>query len=465
MKAWQIIATAVALGSLASARGPQPGSPAPAAGLVPVGVARIDITPDEPIRLTGYGNRTAPSDGVEGRLWAKALAFGGDADTPSVLITADLIGVSRAMSDEVAGRLTGAGLDRAHVAIAATHTHTGPSLTGVLPFIFSTPPTPGEQAVIERYTRQLVDRLERVARDALADRRPARLAWGQGRAGFAANRRVLKEGKWIGFGVTPSGAVDHDLPVLTVSSPDGRLRAILTGYACHATTLEGKHNVVHGDWPGLAQTLLEEQHPGAIAMVTIGTGADANPNPRGGGLADVERHAREIAGEVGRVLRDPMTPLTQPPAGRFRSIDLAFAALPSRADWEAHATREGADGHFARAMLARIDRGEPVPRTVPYPVQVWTFGDALAAVFLAGEVVADYGLRLKRERDGTRLWVNAYSNDVAFYVPSRRMIPEGGYEVDRSMVYYGQPAPLAEGTEDQIVRAVGELLPSGFARR
>jgi neutral ceramidase len=86
-------------------------------------------------------------------------------------------------------------------------------------------------------------------------------------------------------------------------------------------------------------------------------------------------------------------------------------------------------------------------------------------VFLAGEVVADYGLRLKRERDGTRLWVNAYSNDVAFYVPSRRMIPEGGYEVDRSMVYYGQPAPLAEGTEDQIVRAVGELLPSGFARR
>jgi neutral ceramidase len=222
MKAWQIIATAVALGSLASARGPQPGSPAPAAGLVPVGVARIDITPDEPIRLTGYGNRTAPSDGVEGRLWAKALAFGGDADTPSVLITADLIGVSRAMSDEVAGRLTGAGLDRAHVAIAATHTHTGPSLTGVLPFIFSTPPTPGEQAVIDRYTRQLVDRLERVARDALADRRPARLAWGQGRAGFAANRRVLKDGKWIGFGVTPSGAVDHDLPVLTVSSPDGR---------------------------------------------------------------------------------------------------------------------------------------------------------------------------------------------------------------------------------------------------
>jgi hypothetical protein len=115
-------------------------------------------------------------------------------------------------------------------------------------------------------------------------------------------------------------------------------------------------------------------------------------------------------------------------------------------------------------VLARLDRGERIPQTVPYPVQTWTFGDSLAMVFLGGEVVADYSLRLKRELDGSRLWVNAYSNDVAFYVASRRMIPEGGYEVVSSMVYYGQPGPLAEGTEDQIVRTVHELLPGGFRR-
>jgi hypothetical protein len=105
-------------------------------------------------------------------------------------------------------------------------------------------------------------------------------------------------------------------------------------------------------------------------------------------------------------------------------------------------------------MLERLDRGEPAPATVPYPVQTWTFGRELTMVFLGGEVVADYGLRLKRELNRSRLWVNAYSNDVAFYVASRRMIPEGGYEVDQSMVYYGQPGPLAEGTEDQIISAV-----------
>lgn len=463
------VVAAMVLLTLAGCAMPHPatraGDQAPAADLVQAGVARIDITPDEPIRLTGYGNRAAPSEGIEGRLWAKALALGSDAEGAAVLITADLIGVPRAMAEDVANRLAMSGPARARVAIAATHTHTGPSLTGVLPFIFSTPLTPGEQTVVDRYSRRLVDRLEQVARDALAGRRPAHLAWGQGSAGFAANRRVLKDGKWTGFGVTPSGAVDHDLPVLSVSSPDGSLRAIVTLYACHATTLEGKHNVVHGDWPGEAQARIEEQHPGAIAMVMIGAGADANPNPRGGGLADVERHAREIAAEVARVLKGPMRAIARSPTGRFRSIDLSFDDVPSRAEWQERVGRPGAEGLFARAVLERLDRGEPLPRTAPYPVQTWTFGDELALVFLAGEVVADYALRLKRELDGTRLWVSAYSNDVSFYVPSRRMIPEGGYEVDRSMVYYGQPAPLAEGTEDQIVQAVRELLPPSFARR
>jgi hypothetical protein len=86
-------------------------------------------------------------------------------------------------------------------------------------------------------------------------------------------------------------------------------------------------------------------------------------------------------------------------------------------------------------------------------------------VFLAGEVVADYGLRLKRELNPSRLWINAYSNDVPFYVASKRLIPEGGYEVDRSMIYYGQPARLADETEDRIIAAVHELLPGGFAAR
>lgn len=436
----------------------------PASSTLQVGVASIDITPEEPIRLTGYGNRTTPTNDIRQRLSAKALAFGDRRNRPAILITTDLIGVPRHISAEVSRRLAGAGVRREQLAIAATHTHTGPMLGGTLPFIFGAPIPPEHQAASDRYTAQLIDKLERVALAALADRRAGRLAFAQGRAPFAANRRVLKDGRWSAFGITPGGVVDHDLPMLAVHGADGRLRAVLVSYACHATTLEGKDNYVHGDWPGAAQELIQQRHPGAIALVAIGTGADANPNPRGGGIADVERHGRQIADEVDRLLAGTLRPVGAAPAGRFRQIDLAFSPMPSRDQWQQQSKTAGAVGMYAREMLARLDRGEPIPASAPYPIQTWTFGSDLAMVFLAGEVVADYGLRLKRELDASRLWVNAYANDVAFYVASKRMIPEGGYEVDRSMTYYGWPAPLAPETEDRIIAAVQELLPAGYRR-
>jgi hypothetical protein len=211
--------------------------------------------------------------------------------------------------------------------------------------------------------------------------------------------------------------------------------------------------------------LIQQRHPGVVALVTIGTGADANPSPRGGGLPDVVKNATAIADEVERLLGTSLRPLTSAPRGRMSTIDLQLAPLPSRQEWEARAGKDTPDGFQAREILARLDRGQNLAITTPYPIQTWSFGDELAMVFLGGEVVADYGLRLKRELDATRLWVNAYSNDVAFYVASKRLIPEGGYEVDRSMVFYGQPSRLADDTEDRIVSTVIGLLPATLTSR
>src|SRR6185369_10093978 len=135
-----------------------------------------------------------------------------------------------------------------HVAICSTHTHSAPWLEGYLPNIFGAPLPPEQQAHVERYTRELTDALEKVAFQALADRRPARLSRGQGQAGFAANRR------------TKGGPSDHDLPALFVSDARDQVRAILANYACHCTTLGGETNQVCGDWAGYAQEYLERDH-------------------------------------------------------------------------------------------------------------------------------------------------------------------------------------------------------------
>lgn len=427
----------------------------------PVGTAEVDITPAYPIRLNGYGNRKTESEGVASRLKAKALAIG---EPAAVLVAVDNCAVPARVTDDVAARLEKrAGLPRARFTVCSSHTHCGPVLSNGIPFIFGAPLPPDQQEHVDRYTHELADAIEKVALEALSNCKPATLSWGQGKVTFAANRRVLKDGRWTGFGVNPQGPVDHSLPVLRAVGADGALRAVLVNYACHCTTLGGDFNKISAEWSGYAAEEIERAHPGAKALVVIGCGADANPEPRRN-LDDVKAHGHALAQEVERLLGGTMTPLPGRVATAYRTIELPFAPPPDRDNLAARAKKPGPDGFFARTMLERLDRGESLERTLTYPIQTWTFGDALAIVFLGGEVVVDYALRLKRECDPSRLWVVAYSNDVPCYIASKRLLGEGGYEVDGSMIYYGRPTRFAPEAEDRLIEGVHSLLPESFAR-
>jgi len=431
---------------------------------IPVGVSTVDITPDRPIRLSGYGSRTEPSEGVVQKLHAKALAMGADGEL-SVLLTLDAIGIPAWVTEELAARLEErANLPREQLAVAVTHTHAAPGLRGNIPFMFVSGLTPEEEAEIERYTSAVLARLEEVAIEAIGRRSPARLSWTKGEVGFAVNRRVLTDGIWTGFGVQEDGPVDHSLPVLVVSDPDGVPRAILANYACHCTTLGGKFNQIHGDWAGVAREEIEKRHPEATALIAIGCGADQNPHPRGE-LDLAIAHGVAVADEVDRLLSgDTLRPIHRAPTGIVREIELALDPAPSRDAFQQWVDKKDRGWHFAEAMVAKLDRGEKLDRAVTYPVQTWTFGDDLAMIFLAGEVVVDYALRLYRQCDAERIWINAYSNDVPCYIPSRRMLAEGGYEVDYSMVYYGKPSRLSPETEDRIIEEVMRQVPGTYHR-
>lgn len=436
---------------------------APRGETVLVGSAKVDITPELPIRLSGYGSRTTETDRIETRLHARALAIGSDAQQPAVLITVELIGIGEETSEAVAAALRAQhGIERARVALCATHVHSGPAVSDVLPYMFSQDLPADQVARIARYTTWLRTKLIEVAGKALADRRPARLAWSEGRTDFAAQRRVIVDGKWKNFGVTPGGSVDHALPVLRATDERGTVKAVFTSYACHCTTVDGRDNIVHHDWAGDAARRVEAANAGAVALVAIGCGADANPNPRG--LAAVSGHGEKVANEVARLLTGPMRPLGPMTTANFRRIELELDHAVTRDELQARlAPGARAQASYpAKKFLAQLDAGRPLPRAVPYPVSTWMFGDDLAMVFLAGEVVSEYSLRLRRELDGRRLWVNAYANSVPCYVPSKAMFAEGGYEVDGSMDYYGWPTRLALGTEDRVIGTVRELVPAGF---
>ncbi len=414
-----------------------------------VGVARVDVTPRYPVRLSGFGFRRAESEGVSQRIWAKALAAG--RDDPAVLIAVDNLGVPAGMVAEVARRLEKKGVKPGRLAVTATHTHTAPMLSGVCPTLFGVPIPADHQKHIDRYTRELTDALEKVALAALADRKPARLSWGVGTVGFAVNRR------------TRGGPVDHDLPLLVVRDLAGKVRALYVSYACHCVTLS--HNKVSGDWAGYAQQALEDDHPGAVALVSVGCGADSNPSSgvTGDKVEVASRQGMQVAREVKRLLAGYLAPVEGPLVASTRTVELPLADLPTREQWQERARRTDAVGYHARVQLARLDRGEKLRDRVAYPVTTWAFGRSLGMVFLPGEVVVDYSTRLKKELDGRRLWVNAYSNDAPCYVPSERVLKEGGYEGGGAMVYYDLPGPFRPGLEDRIVAAVKGLLGKPFA--
>jgi hypothetical protein len=436
--------------------------PAPA---VDVGVAKIDITPELPIRLSGYGNRAVEATRGETKLFARALAIGSDAQQPVVLITVELIGIGEPTAEAVATALRDRhGIPRQRVAISATHTHTGPALADVIPFMFSKDLPAEEQGRIDRYTAGLRGKLIEVAAAALADRKPARIAWGQGSVDFAAQRRKIVDGK-VTFGVEPAGPYDHALPVMRISDEGGAIRAVFASYACHCTTLAGGDNFVHSEWAGDAALRLEAAHTGSVVLVGIGCGADSNPNPRG--APSVPVHGEKIATEVQRVLAGALRPLGAVTNASFRRIplDLDHAVTREELQKRLEGNPRVTVSYPVKKWLEQLDAGKPLPTTVPYPVQAWSFGRELTMVFLGGEVVSEYSLRLRHELDPARVWVNAYSNHVPCYIPSKRMFAEGGYEVDASMDYYGWPTRLAIDTEDRIIKTVHEMVPGSFKAR
>lgn len=420
------------------------------AGDLQVGVGRIKITPDKPIYLSGYAARKKPSEGVKQELWAKALAFADKKNGKFVVVTTDLIGMSRSIAERVGAEVEKKyGLRRAQLMINSSHTHSGPTVRDNLETMFDL--TPEQKQVIVEYGNGLVEKLVSVVGAALGDLAPAEVSIGHGTGSFAMNRRLAVNGE-IKNSLNPAGPVDQDVPVFRITTPDGKLRAVLFGYACHNTTLGGDLFLVHGDYAGVAQADFEARNPGVTALFMLLCGGDANPQPRGT-YALVERHGKSLSAEVSRVLAGPLKKVDGPLRASWQMTELAFAPH-TRAQYEEEL--KGTNWfkqRRAEVMLRAYDKGKPVT-AIPYPVQAFRFGKSVTLVGMGGEVVVDYALRVKKEFASEDTIVAGYTNDVMSYIVSKRVLKEGGYEPVESHIYYGNPGPYTEEVEETVMAAV-----------
>lgn len=436
--------------------------PATAAPCWKAGVSRAVVTPTMAVWLAGYGSKRVP-DGKLHDIWMKALALEDSSGHRAVLVTSDFQGVPRSMSDPVFEKVRERfGLSRTELMITFSHNHCGPRLGDDLVDYY--PFEPDQETVVAEYTALMVERMVELVGAALADLAPARLATGRGRATFAVNRRNNPEAevpKFRAAGTPLTGPVDHDVPVLRVTRPDGSERAILFGYACHPTTLS--FQTWNGDYPGFAQLEIEQRHPGATAMFVNTCGGDQNPLPR----RTVElcrQYGHELAVGVEEALAGRLEPVTPSLRTAYRLIDLPYLAVITRPELLAivadpqTARGEAIKARWAARMLAKLAAGETFPPAAPYPLHAWRIGDDTLVLGMGAETVVDYALRFKREF-GPGTWVCGYADDMLAYIPSRRVWDEGGYEGGARLYEYGRPALRWAGdVEDRIVTAMRELV-------
>lgn len=421
-----------------------------------VGIAETEITPTRPVWMAGYAARKHPSEGTVHPLWAKALAVEDGRGQRVVIVTTDLIGLVRQVSDEIGARVhRDVGIPRERIVLNSSHTHCGPVVLGCADIAHH---MEAEDVVAAAaYRDELQEKLVRVIEAACAKMQPANLAFGEGTAPFATNRRKIQSGAYA-IAPNPEGPADRRVPVLRVSDANDRPVAVLFGYACHNTTLGGDFYRFNGDYAGFAQVELGAKHPGVAAMFVIGCGADSNPQPRGT-LELAEQHGKELAGAVEQVLSGELRPVRGPLAVAMDRVDLPLVDPPGK---EALEARRGEGNVYqqrlTKLLLERIEKQGKVDAAYAYPVQVVRFGKDLTLVALAGEVVVDYAIRLHKELDAEPLWVAGYTNEVFAYVPSERILSEGGYEGGDAMVYFGWHGPFQPGVEDRVVGLVKTLM-------
>ena len=422
-----------------------------------VGMARRVITPQTSVWLAGYGSERAP-DGKLHDIWLKVLVFEAPDGSRALLATTDHMGMSRSIYESIYGQLRQRlNLQRSQFMLTFSHNHCGPCLRDDL--IDYYPSDDEQRRLVAEYSDWMEGEVVEASCEAFDNLQPAQLLIGEGKATFAVNRRENTEQEvpeMRAAGIPLRGVVDHYVPVMAVRDQDDKLLALLFGYACHPTTLS--FTKWCGDYPGFAQINLEQSHPGVMAAFFNACGGDQNPIPRRT-VEQCEQYGRMLSDAVEEVLERPMRPVSAGLKTAFEFVDLDYERVMTREDLLPVAAGNSAlHARWAKRLLGKLDAGEVFPTSYEYPVQAWQLGDELLFIAIGGEAVVDYSLRFKGQF-GETTWVCGYANDMAAYIPSRRVWEEGGYEGGPHLDEYGRPALRWAGdVEDRIVSTVASVV-------
>lgn len=415
------------------------------------GISKADITPKMAMPMAGFASRTHSSEGTLHPIWAKALVLQDSKGNKAAMISSDLLGFPKDVSDRIRDRIKlNFGLERAQILLNSSHTHSGPVIGDALTDIYILDKQQIES--IKQYTQILEDQIVKMVGEAFRNLEPVHLYAQNGVTRFQVNRRNNAANLLTQL-TELQGPNDYAVPVIKVLNAKGNIKAIAFGYACHPTVLNGYD--WSGDYPGFTQIELEKTYPGATALFFQSAGADQNPLPRNT-VPLAKQYGMELAAAVVRVLEEDMRKLPSGLLTSYSELDLPLSTPPTEMEYTnfISSTTIPYQKRWAERMREKIRRGEKLISSYPYPVQVWSIGNQ-PVVSLGGELLIEYSIKIKQML-GADAFVFGYSNDVMAYVPSSMVLKEGSYEGESHTVY-GLPSKWQVGIETRILNEVIQL--------
>ena len=395
---------------------------------------KVDITPapDAALPMSGYAGRTEGFKTIHDDLSVRAIVVD-DGTSQAALVTCEVIGISHALWEKIAERVTReTSIPRERILIASVHTHAAPAI--------GTYNEAAEGEVARRradYVQKVEDAVVTAVRQAKDSLQPARVGFGTGKANVNMNRRARDaDGGWM-LGNNPEGVSDKTVAVIRFETASGEPLAIFSNYAVHGTVLGSANMQISSDLPGATSRFVERHYAGRVVSPwTSGAAGDQDPIYRvGTDFRNVNALGRLLGEEVVRVADGIKTS----PRARIRGSQKVVTCPGKRTVQSPGPNRE-----------FKIEDADPVP----IRLSLLVIGDiALAGV--SGEVLTNIGARLRRESPFNHTIMVTHGNGSSGYLPDDAAYEQVSYEIVTTRVKRGC-------AEDAIVGGFVEMMGAFF---
>ncbi len=400
---------------------------------------RMDITPSGPVWMDGM-IRSHPSTGVHDPIYAKALALANSSRPEECFVLVSLDVCVLRTEDALEIRLTASGktgIPAGNIILAATHNHSGPALAGIL------------NPTAEEYLSGLKPRVSDLIAHTVRGLAPAAAGWAAGAEKTISHyRRLMADDghvvmNWEPFApehiIGPLGKIDPEVLALRVTAAGEPAEpiALLFNHAGHPNVLSGDNYLISGDYPGLAEKILQEKCGGVALFLNGAQGSVDIDGLKDRDDAGLQRVASALAGAV-RTLSDKIKPSDLKVMGANHSFNVpARKITDEEMDWAAgilkqtggaiQAMADGVGDDYKARLFTSLRQIQD--QDIAIEQTCVAVGDA-ALITFPGELFTEIGMRIKSKSPFRHTAIVGLANGYTGYIPTAKAILEGGYEPD-----------------------------------